>query len=97
MIGIFTALKISKTARIARGRIAGPDNPPTRFARIGSAISMSIAIPGPTVLIAVIASAPAASAARAISTMFSTFGESFIERGIFPMAFFTILVAFVAS
>ncbi len=56
--------------------------PPTRFEMIGARVSMSSTIPGPRVLIALIASAPALTTALAISAMFASFGESLTMIGI---------------
>ncbi|CEY34515.1 Uncharacterised protein [Streptococcus pneumoniae] len=72
--------------RIATGLIAGPDNPPVRFAKIGLAVFKSRRIPS-NVLIIVKPSAPAFSIAFAISTMFATFGDNFTYTGTSETSF----------
>ncbi len=78
------------------GRMAGPDTPPSRLLRIGLPLSTSITMPGPTVLISVRPSAPAAATARAISTMLVTFGDSFTKTGM-DVAALTAEVAAAAA
>src|SRR5271155_3244768 len=58
------------------GRMAGPESPPVTLPSRGRPASTSIAMPR-TVLITASASAPAASASRAIPAMSGTLGESF--------------------
>ena len=76
MTGIFTTLDTCQTIRKATGFTAGPDNPPVIVDKTGRLRSASIAIPN-NVLINDILSAPLSSAARAISVISVTFGESF--------------------
>src|SRR5438045_6133964 len=65
----------------AIGRMAGPDRPPLPVPRIGRRLCTSMRIPS-TVLMAVSASAPASSAARATATTSGAFGVSFKMIGI---------------
>ena len=88
MTGMETALKISYTHLTATGFIMGPDRPPVLKASTGIFDSMSIIIPGPAVLIAHIASAPAFSHAFAILPMLRAWGVSLTIRGT-SMTFFT--------
>lgn len=74
--GIFTALATCHTIRKAMGFTAAPDMPPVTVESIGRLRSASIAIPS-RVLMRETLSAPPFSAARAISVMSVTFGESF--------------------
>ena len=76
MTGIFTALATCQTMRNAIGFTAAPDIPPVTVDRIGRLRSASMAIPS-NVLINDTLSAPLSSAARAISVISVTFGESF--------------------
>ena len=76
MTGIFTALATCHTIRKAMGFTAAPDIPPVTVESIGRLRSASIAIPS-RVLMRETLSAPPFSAARAISVMSVTFGESF--------------------
>ena len=83
---------MSYTQRTAIGLMAGPLMPPVLKSRTGFFDAMSISMPGPTVFIAVMPSAPACSAAFAIVLMFSTFGESLTITGIFT-CFFTVVIS----
>src|SRR5207245_2718187 len=74
------AAQISHTKRSAIGLIAGPERPPVVPPITGARFRQSIAIPF-TVLIAEMPSAPPATAAFAIGTMFVTFGVSFANTG----------------
>ena len=74
--GIFTALATCQTILKAIGFTAAPLIPPVTVDKIGLRFSASIAIPS-KVLMSDTLSAPAPSAARAISVMSVTFGESF--------------------
>ena len=76
MTGIFTVLATCHTIRNAIGFTAAPDIPPVIVDKIGRLRSASIAIPS-NVLINDTLSAPLSSAARAISVISVTFGESF--------------------
>ena len=60
----------------------GPDKPPFLKPRTGRADSISMIMPGPTVLMAQIASAPASSHAFAISPISGAWGVSLIIMGI---------------
>ena len=82
MIGTSTARARSYTQRTAMGRIAGPETPPTRLARTGCPLSRSITMPGPRVLIAVRASAPAATTAWAMAIRSGVLAESLTVIGI---------------
>ena len=75
MTGIFTTFATCQTIRKAIGFTAAPDIPPVTVDRIGRLRSASIAIPS-NVLINDTLSAPLSSAARAISVISVTFGES---------------------
>ena len=66
----------SHTMRTAMGRIAGPDSPPTTFARRGRRVSTSTAIAG-IVLMRDTASAPASATRRATAAMSLALGLSF--------------------
>src|SRR3989339_733128 len=59
----------------------GPDNPPFLKARTGLFDSISMTMPGPKVLMAQMASAPASSQALAISAMSGAWGVSLTMRG----------------
>ena len=76
MMGIFTALAVCHTMRSAMGFTHGPERPPVTVESMGRRCSASMAIPN-RVLMRDTESAPSASAARAISVMSVTFGESF--------------------
>lgn len=71
--------------RRATGFTAGPDRPPTTRASWGRRRSASMAMPK-IVLMSESASAPAASAARAISVTSVTLGVSFTTSGRFVAA-----------
>ena len=71
--------------RRATGRTAGPDKPPVLFAKIIFLRRTSTAMPV-SVLIMETASAPALSAASAISEISVTFGESFTISGFLQCA-----------
>ena len=98
MTGMSTARWMSYTHLTAMGFMAGPDNPPNLLARIGRPVSVSIAI-ALTVFMAVMTSAPASSAALAISAMFATFGVNFAITGLLTVFFtsFTIFVSKIGS
>src|SRR5918999_5630430 len=70
----------SCTARTARGRIAGPDKPPTAPANFEVRDSMSMAIPK-TVLMSDSPSAPASSTDSAMAVIDVTFGDSLGHTG----------------
>lgn len=76
MTGIFTALATCHTIRSAIGFTAAPDMPPVTVERMGRLRSASTAIPN-KVLMSDTLSAPPFSAARAISVMSVTLGDSF--------------------
>ena len=78
--GIFTAWDASYTILTATGFTAGPEKPPVLLARTNFFLYISIFIPI-SVLMSDIASAPPASAARAISFILVTLGESFMMTG----------------
>ena len=80
--GTSTALRTSHIMRSATGFTAGPDRPPTPRASTGRRRSASMAMPS-SVLMSESASAPAATAARAISV---TLGVSFTMSGRFVAA-----------
>ncbi len=61
---------------MATGLMAGPERPPERFASIGFQVFVLMAMPL-RVFIIERASAPLSMAARAVSDMSVTFGESF--------------------
>ena len=71
--------------RSATGLTAGPDSPPTPRASCGRRRSASMAMPR-SVLMSDSASAPADTAARAISVTSVTFGVSFTMSGRFVAA-----------
>ena len=75
MTGIFTALATCHTILSAMGFTAAPDMPPVTVERMGRLRSASMAIPS-NVLINDTLSAPLASAARAISAISVTLGDS---------------------
>ena len=77
--GIFTALATCQTILRAIGFTAAPLIPPVIVESTGLRFSALIAIPS-RVLISDTLSAPAPSAARAISVMSVTLGESFTIR-----------------
>ena len=79
MTGIFTALATCHTIRTATGFTQGPDNPPVTIERRGRRFSISIDMPR-RVLISESESAPAASAARAMSAILVTLGDSLTMR-----------------
>ena len=66
--------------RRAIGLMAGPLSPPKTFPSLGRRVSTSTAM-ARNVLTRETASAPASSAAWAISTMLVTLGESLVMRG----------------
>ena len=70
----------SHTMRSAIGFTAGPESPPQPLASTGRRAAASIAI-ARMVLMSVRASAPPATAARAIATRSGAFGESFTHSG----------------
>ena len=72
---------MSRTQRTAMGRTAGPLTPPVLFDSTGRPVSMSSTSPGPSELIAQMASAPAFATSFAMPPMLSTFGESFTAIG----------------
>ena len=72
--------------RTATGLMAGPDMPPVLLASTKLRLWMSIFMPV-RVLIRDSASAPPASAARAISVMSVTLGVSFMMTGCFATRF----------
>ena len=80
IIGISTARAHCQVMRTTMGRIAGPDRPPVMLPSLGRWLSISTAM-ARKVLATTSASAPAASAARAISAMSVTLGDSFTQRG----------------
>ena len=80
MTGIETACAACQTMRTATGLIAGPDRPPVLLASTNCRLSISIFAPV-IVLIREIASAPPASAARAICVISVTLGVSFMITG----------------
>ena len=80
MMGILIALKQSQTILSATGFTQGPDIPPLLLASIGLRVFQLTAIPE-SVLISETAAAPPASAARALSAMFATFGDSLVITG----------------
>ena len=63
------------------GLIAQPEMPPTRLESTGLAARASISMPG-TVLMAVMACAPASSAASAMRAMLGTLEDNFTLKGI---------------
>src|SRR5574344_851614 len=75
-MGIWTALATCHTIRNAMGLTHAPDKPPVMVDNRGFLLSASMAIPI-TVLMSETQSAPAASAAFAISAMSVTLGVSF--------------------
>ena len=79
-MGIFTFWLACHTMRKATGSRAGPDRPPVLLRMMGRRVRMSMRIPV-RVLIMEMASAPALSAATAISEMSVTLGESFTIKG----------------
>ena len=81
MTGTRAVRATCQTIRKATGLMAGPDSPPVMLASRGRRVSMSIAMPV-IVLISESASAPPASALRAITLMSVTFGESFTMSGL---------------
>ena len=80
MTGIDTAPAISQTMRSAIGRSAGPLKPPVRLCRRSFLCSTSIDMPR-MVLMAVIASAPACSQARATAAMSPASGLILTQTG----------------
>ena len=80
MIGISTARAHCQVMRTTIGRIAGPDRPPVTLPSFGRWLSISTAM-ARKVLATTSASAPAASAARPISAMSVTLGDSFAQIG----------------
>ena len=72
--------------RTATGNTAGPDRPPITLDRMGFLVSISMRMPS-SVLMSESASAPAATAARAISVMSVTLGESLTMSGFFAFFF----------
>ena len=95
-MGSLTALETSQTIRTATGRTAGPDRPPVFIFKIGRRVFTSIRIPR-MVLMRDRASAPAPSAALAISTISVTLGESFTITGTRPAWDLAIRVTSAAS
>ena len=79
-MGIFTFWLACHTIRNATGSTAGPDRPPVLLRIMGRRVRMSMRMPV-RVLIMEMASAPALSAATAISEMSVTLGESFTIKG----------------
>src|SRR3990167_10978574 len=85
---------MSQTHLTATGLIPGPETPPTIFPNSGFFRLISMTIPGPTVLMAVMASAPSASAALATSPMLLTLGLSLAKiLVVFLTAWRTALTA----
>ena len=78
--GIPTACAASYTIRTAIGRIAGPDNPPVKFAIRTRRVSTSIAS-ATNVFTSEIACTPASATTFAISLISVTFGDSFTISG----------------
>ena len=70
------------------GFIAGPDNPPVLLAKTGLQVSISITI-AVKVFTRLSASAPASTAARAITLISVTVGDSLTIRTFCPAAFLT--------
>src|SRR6202030_2940301 len=85
-IGVLTAFRASQTSLKVMGLMAGPDKPPGLFPKGDFPVRKSMAIAG-EVFATVRASAPASSAARAISPMSVTRGDSFTQRGLLWAAF----------
>ena len=79
-MGRLTARDTSHTIRTATGRTAGPDSPPVFIFKMGRRVFTSMRIPR-RVLMRERASAPPSAAARAISVMSVTLGESFTITG----------------
>ena len=94
--GTLTAWDTSQTIRTATGSTAGPDRPPVFIFKMGRRVFTSMRIPR-MVLMRLMASAPAASTARAISVMSVTLGDSFTITGTFPAWDFAISVTSAAS
>src|ERR1700740_389167 len=86
IIGDLTAFAVSQTSLRVIGFMDGPDSPPVWLPRWDFPLQGSIAMEG-YVLATVRASAPAPSAALAISPMSATIGESFTQRGRLAAAF----------
>src|SRR5208282_5222936 len=86
IIGDFTAFAVSQTSRKVIGFIDGPDRPPVWFPRQDFPVQGSIAMAG-KVFATVRALAPTFSAARAISPMSATIGESLTHSGRLAAAF----------
>src|SRR5207244_11303504 len=80
MTGMLTARAHWNTMRTITGRMAGPDRPPITLPSLGLRVSVSIDMPS-SVLATTSASAPASSAARAISAMSATLGVSLAQIG----------------
>ena len=78
------------------GRIAGPDNPPVKFPirLLRVLISMAMAV---KVLTMLTASAPPASAARAISAISVTLGDNLAMTGNLDMDFIFLTNCAVAA
>ena len=79
--GTATAAHTSYTQRSAMGFSAAPEIPPVRLASTGAPASASMSMPG-MVFTAQMASAPAATTARAIDRDAGTLGASFTTQGI---------------
>src|SRR3989338_7446977 len=75
----------------------GPETPPFFAAKIGIRLRKSIAMPGPTVLMAQKPSTPASAQAVAITSIFATFGVSLAKTGMSFASFFTALMISDAS
>ncbi len=75
------AARTSYTHRTATGRSAGPLTPPASKSSTGSPESTLITMPGPSVLTAVMPSAPPSTAARATSPSACTLGEILTSSG----------------
>src|SRR3990170_1289631 len=88
IIGIFMALYKSYTHLTAMGLMASPVTPPTLKLKIGFWASILMIMPGPIELTAVMASAPASSAAFAIVQISGMLGDSLTNTGNF-VAFLT--------
>ena len=95
MMGTPTTDAMSNTQRSAMGLRAGPEIPPVSLASTGAPDSASISMPG-MVLMAVIASAPASTTARAISPISCTLGDSFTRQGS-DVTFLTVAVTSAAA
>ena len=81
--------------RTATGLMAGPDSPPVLLARAKVLRFTSIFMPV-RVLIRLMASAPPASAALAITVISVTLGLSFMMMGCFAWAFTAFVMASTA-